>query len=82
MNSREAMARRYCIIRREDPDEIFEGEPVWKHGARDIDAMLLMLDSFGVKDPLSERFSARKEEQQIPMDFGSNLSRVIKLSVF
>ena len=50
MTRREAMARRYCIIRRENPDELFEGEPIWVHGARDIDAMMLMLDTFGIED--------------------------------
>ena len=56
MRSREAMARRYCIMRGEDPDAVFDGKPVWKDGLTDIDYVLLMLDSFGAPNPLEGLF--------------------------
>ena len=78
MNGREAMARRYCIMRGEDPDAIFNDKPVWHDALTDIDCVLLMLDSFGVQNPLNGLFIEPVDGDQMTMDFDLNDQKIIK----
>lgn len=75
----EAMARRYCILRGEDPDAEFDNMPVWKDALKDINAVLLMLDTFGIKDPTGDLFGRAEEDSQLTMDFDEQ-GKIVKLA--
>lgn len=47
MNAYEALARRYCALLGEDPDERVEGLPVWRIALADLEAAMNALDTFG-----------------------------------
>lgn len=69
MDFTEAFCRRYLIMRGEDPDEIYEGKPLWHDARTDLHCLLLTLDSFGLKDPLDEMTDFKKDNLQLVMDF-------------
>jgi len=79
MDIREAMARRYCIIRNENPDELYKGMPLWKDALIDIESVLMMLDSFGFNDPFENIFSSGALDNQLSMDFVLPEEKVIRL---
>ena len=52
----EVLARRYCALLGEDPDETIEGLPVWKIALADLEAAITALETFGVnaRAPMSD----------------------------
>lgn len=48
MSSYEQLARRYCALLGEDPDERIEGVPVWRIALADLEAAMNALDTFGL----------------------------------
>ena len=48
MTAYEKMARRYCALLGEDPDERIEGLPVWRVALGDLEAAMNALDTFGL----------------------------------
>jgi hypothetical protein len=44
----EQLARRYCALLGEDPDERIEGVPVWRFAMGDLEAAMNALDTFGL----------------------------------
>jgi hypothetical protein len=49
MNAYEQLARRYCALVGEDPDERIEGVPVWRLALGDLEAAMNALDTFGLE---------------------------------
>lgn len=56
MKSYEVLARRYCALLGEDPDEIIEGIPAWRVALVDLEAAINALETFGIeaRGPMSE----------------------------
>lgn len=48
MTAYEQLARRYCALLGEDPDERIEGVPVWRVAMADLEAAMNALDTFGL----------------------------------
>ncbi len=48
MTAYEQLARRYCALLGEDPDERIEGLPVWRIALGDLEAAMNALDTFGL----------------------------------
>jgi hypothetical protein len=48
MTAYEKLARRYCALLGEDPDERIEGMPVWRVALGDLEAAMNALDTFGL----------------------------------
>jgi hypothetical protein len=48
MTAYEQLARRYCALLGEDPDERIEGLPVWRIAMGDLEAAMNALDTFGL----------------------------------
>ncbi|MBU6319444.1 MAG: hypothetical protein KGS00_07295 [Alphaproteobacteria bacterium] len=49
MNAYEQLARRYCALVGEDPDDRIEGVPVWRLALGDLEAAMNALDTFGLE---------------------------------
>lgn len=56
MKSYEVLARRYCALLGEDPDEVIEGIPAWRIALVDLEAAIDALHTFGVdaRAPMSD----------------------------
>ncbi len=69
MKSYEVLARRYCALLGEDPDQVIEGVPVWRIALVDLEAAITALDTFGVdaRGPMCE-----DEYHKIPDDTDPN----------
>jgi hypothetical protein len=48
MTAYEQLARRYCALLGEDPDERLDGVPLWRHAMGDLEAAMNALDTFGM----------------------------------
>lgn len=48
MTAYEQLARRYCALLGEDPDERVEGLPVWRIAMGDLEAAMNALDTYGL----------------------------------
>lgn len=48
MTAYEQLARRYCALLGEDPDDRIEGVPVWRIAMADLEAAMNALDTFGL----------------------------------
>ncbi|MBI1360026.1 MAG: hypothetical protein GC155_07040 [Alphaproteobacteria bacterium] len=48
MTAYEQLARRYCALLGEDPDERVEGLPVWRIALGDLEAAMNALDTYGL----------------------------------
>jgi hypothetical protein len=48
MTAYEQLARRYCALLGEDPDERIDGVPVWRVAMADLEAAMNALDTFGL----------------------------------
>jgi hypothetical protein len=48
MSTYEQLARRYCALLGEDPDERVEGVPIWRIALADLEAAMNALDTFGL----------------------------------
>jgi hypothetical protein len=48
MTTYEQLARRYCALLGEDPDERIEGVPMWRYAMGDLEAAMNALDTFGL----------------------------------
>lgn len=49
MNAYEQLARRYCALLGEDPDERIEGVPAWRLALGDLEAAMNAIDTFGLE---------------------------------
>ena len=49
MKTYEVLARRYCALLGEDPDEIIQGLPAWRIALVDLEAAIHALETFGVE---------------------------------
>lgn len=48
MTAYEQLARRYCALQGEDPDERIDGVPIWRIAMADLEAAMNALDTFGL----------------------------------
>lgn len=48
MTTYEQLARRYCALLGENPDERIEGVPMWRYAMGDLEAAMNALDTFGL----------------------------------
>jgi hypothetical protein len=48
MTAYEQLARRYCALLGEDPDERIDNVPVWRIAMADLEAAMNALDTFGL----------------------------------
>ena len=48
MTAYEQLARRYCALLGEDPDERLEGVVLWRYALGDLEAAMNALDTFGM----------------------------------
>ena len=48
MDIHEAIGRRYCAFRGEDPDALFEGRPLWRHALDDVRVAMNVLETFHI----------------------------------
>lgn len=48
MTAYEKLARRYCALLGEDPDQRIEGLPAWRIAMADLEAAMNALDTFGL----------------------------------
>lgn len=68
MDIHEAIGRRYCAFRGEDPDAIFEDRPLWNHALDDVRVAMNVLETFDVDtgtDSLFVRSSPRPRQLQL-----------------
>lgn len=65
MTAYEQLARRYCALLGEDPDERIDGLPVWRIAMGDLEAAMNALDTFGldVRTTFHEISEASKPER-------------------
>lgn len=49
MELSEAIGRRYCAFRGEDPDQIIDGKPVWQLALEDVRVSLNVLETFQIE---------------------------------
>jgi hypothetical protein len=68
MTAYEQLARRYCALLGEDPDERIEGLPVWRIAMGDLEAAMNALDTFGldVRQTFHEIFEASQPAAEQP----------------
>ena len=71
MDLKEAMGRRYCAFRRDDPDEILDGQPLWVHAVTDIEVSLNVLDTFNIDVPVPAVSATHDQAQQLHLDFSA-----------
>jgi len=72
MNAYEQLARRYCALLGEDPDERIEGLPVWRLALGDLEAAMNALDTFGLETrttfhDLSETTNAERPRRALTL---------------
>jgi hypothetical protein len=48
MTPYEQLARRYCALLGEDPDERIDGVPIWRVALADLEAAMNALDTYGM----------------------------------
>lgn len=48
MNSYEELARRYCALLGENPDEQIDGVEIWRLALADLEAAMNALDTYGL----------------------------------
>lgn len=48
MTAYEQLARRYCALQGEDPDDRIEGVPIWRIAMADLEAAMNAIDTFGL----------------------------------
>jgi len=66
MTTYEQLARRYCALLGEDPDERIEGVPMWRYAMGDLEAAMNALDTFGL-DTRTMFHQIAEESTQAPV---------------
>jgi len=69
MTAYEQLARRYCALQGEDPDERIEGVPVWRIAMADLEAAMNALDTFGLDIRTTFHEISEATEQPKPKGF-------------
>jgi hypothetical protein len=75
MSPYEQLARRYCALLGEDPDERIEGVPVWRIAMADLEAAMNALDTFGLDIRTTFHEIAEASEAPRPLLSGLRLIR-------
>ena len=68
MTAYEQLARRYCALLGEDPDERVEGMPVWRIAMGDLEAAMNALDTYGldIRKTFHEIYEANLPAEDVP----------------
>lgn len=73
MTAYEQLARRYCALQGEDPDERIAGVPVWRVALADLEAAMNALDTFGLDVRTTFHEIATATDAPAPTGFGLRL---------
>jgi hypothetical protein len=64
MTAYEQLARRYCALLGEEPDELIEGIPAWRYALVDLESAMNALDTFGLD--IRRAFHVIAEAERLP----------------
>ena len=78
MTAYEQLARRYCALQGEDPDDRIDGVPIWRIAMADLEAAMNALDTFGLD--VRTTFHDIASDSQAPAPSGRMLRLIGKVA--
>lgn len=73
MDIQEAIGRRYCAFRGENPDAIIDGRPVWRLALEDVRISMNVLETFNIDTGTTDLFERSGDQTQLQLSLGNKL---------